>query len=121
MSGFLRLLGMDGRGQARFAAISSASEATTVGTALRKRPSSIARILETGGGTTLAGPGRACQAVQTSSQLPWVAALEYSVERFSKKLVCSMPFRTSSIQGSGFRAVRKIGWRPSCDSRRSAM
>ena len=38
--------------------------------------------------------------------LPWVAAFEYSVARFSKKLVCSMPFSISSIQGNGLRSVR---------------
>ncbi len=46
------------------------------------------------------------QSFQTSSQLPRVAALEYSVARFSKKLVCSMPLSISSIHGSGLRSVR---------------
>ena len=58
---------------------------------------------------------------QTSSQDPWVAALEYSVARFSKKFVCSMPLSISSIHGSGFRSRRKIGCRPSWVRRRSAM
>jgi hypothetical protein len=39
-----------------------------------------------------------------SSHVPRVAALEYSVERFSKKLVCSMALSIWSIQGSGFLA-----------------
>ena len=41
-----------------------------------------------------------------SSHVPRVAALEYSVARFSKKLVCSTPLRMASSQGSGFLAVR---------------
>ena len=39
---------------------------------------------------------------KASSQLPVVLAREYSVERFSKKLVCSTAFSISSSQGSGF-------------------
>lgn len=39
-----------------------------------------------------------------SSQLPRVEALEYSVARFSKKLVCSMALSIWSIHGSGFFA-----------------
>ena len=39
---------------------------------------------------------------KASSQVPAVLALEYSVARFSKKLVCSTAFSISSSQGSGF-------------------
>ena len=39
-----------------------------------------------------------------SSQVPRVEAFEYSVARFSKKLVCSMAFSIWSIHGSGFLA-----------------
>src|ERR671913_2081946 len=39
---------------------------------------------------------------KASSQLPVVLAREYSVARFSKKLVCSTAFSISSSQGSGF-------------------
>ena len=39
-----------------------------------------------------------------SSHVPRVEALEYSVARFSKKLVCSMAFSIWSIHGSGFLA-----------------
>jgi len=46
---------------------------------------------------------------KASSQLPFVAAFEYSVARFSKKFVCSTPFRISSSQGSGFDSSWKIG------------
>jgi Zn-dependent protease with chaperone function len=41
-----------------------------------------------------------------SSQVPRVAAREYSVARFSKKLVCSTPFRMASSQVSGFFSIR---------------
>ena len=54
----------------------------------------------------LRGNDSGIQSPQTSSQVPWVAALEYSVARFSKKLVCSMPFSMSSIQGIGLRSTR---------------
>jgi len=50
--------------------------------------------------------GRARLYSNASSHVPRVAALEYSVARFSKKLVCSTPFRMASSQGSGFFAVR---------------
>ena len=43
---------------------------------------------------------------KASSQLPCVAALEYSVARFSKKLACSTPLSISSIQGRGFFSIR---------------
>ena len=36
-----------------------------------------------------------------SSQVPFVAAFEYSVALFSKKFVCSTPFNITSIQGKG--------------------
>ena len=39
---------------------------------------------------------------KASSQVPEVLAFEYSVARFSKKLVCSIAFSISSSQGSGF-------------------
>src|SRR6476469_7388354 len=37
----------------------------------------------------------------TSFQFPLVAALEYSVERCSKKLACSTPFSSGASQGRG--------------------
>ena len=41
--------------------------------------------------------------LKASSQVPCVEALEYSVARFSKKFVCSIPLSISSIQGNGLR------------------
>lgn len=43
---------------------------------------------------------------KASSQVPRVAAFEYSVARFSKKLVCSTAFSMLSSQGSGFFSIR---------------
>ena len=40
-----------------------------------------------------------------SSQLPRVAAREYSVARFSKKFACSTPLSISSIHGSGLLSI----------------
>ena len=40
--------------------------------------------------------------------MPRVDAFEYSVERFSKKLVCSMAPSIWSIQGSGLAAMRSL-------------
>src|SRR4051812_43513164 len=56
---------------------------------------------------------------KASSQDPCVEALEYSVARFSKKLVCSAPFSIASIQGSGFFWMPNSGLRPSWVRRRS--
>ena len=53
-----------------------------------------------------AGTGRADLILAVTGGDPSVAALEYSVARFSKKLACSTPFNISSSQGSGFLSVR---------------
>src|SRR5690606_33442157 len=58
---------------------------------------------------------------KASSQVPCVEALEYSVARFSKKLVCSTPLSMASSQGSGFFSIRYIGCSFSCSRRRSAV
>ena len=47
-------------------------------------------------------PGAGPHQAHASSQVPEVLAREYSVARFSKKLVCSTAFSISSSQGSGF-------------------
>lgn len=55
------------------------------------------------GADATAGPGDA--QAKASSHVPLVAALLYSVARFSKKFACSTAFSMSSSQGSGLRAT----------------
>ena len=45
------------------------------------------------------------QTPASPSQLPLLAALEYSVARCSKKLACSTPLRISLSQGSGWALI----------------
>src|SRR5471032_1824650 len=54
------------------------------------------------GGDEAGGP--ASSQLKASSHEPRVEALEYSVARFSKKLVCSIALSIWSIHGSGFLA-----------------
>src|ERR1035437_8827268 len=57
---------------------------------------------------------------QTSSQLPVVLALLYSVARVSKKLLCSGPDRSGVNQGSGcFLPTLKIDLSPRLRRRKS--